>query len=282
MTTLAEQMQSLTESHLRGEISQIELLAEQRKLLGQDLTPTAPAPADAPQPPALSTETKATAVISRFEAKMADTAARLAETREKAAVIELEKGRIAGAIAAAESKQRIVSGNGSVYKREKADLIARGLLGESVDLTSVQSQAEDFTDRVSASDLALGLQALRGQLAEIERRRVGIEADRRRLTHEYCESYGGAASVRFMLLAHEMAEEYCKIRAAHSVSQQNGNAFCTIAPESLSLLTIHNPMDYPLMQESGLGRREINGRVLEESNAVRNAAAALINDMTGV
>lgn len=276
MTTLTEQMEAISYKLLTGQITQEEALQQQRTLLGQPVPTPATEEATAP---ALSVETKADQAITRYQAKKADIAAQLAETKEKAAAIQLDKDRIAGAINAAESKSRIISGSGGVYRAEKAEMIAKGLLGEKVDLSTIKTEAEDFADNVSASDLALGIKALRGQLAEIERRRVGLEADRRRLTHEYCEAHAYEHSIQFCLLASRLTEEYCRVQAAHRASQSAGNTFSTLAPENFSGLHLFNPLSYEMQRETGCTTREWSGVVIEQTAIIRNAMAELAVEM---
>ena len=155
-------------------------------------------------------------------------------------------------------------------------------MGETVDLAAIEEPAKDFADNVTASDLALCIKQLRSQLAEVERRRVGLEAERRASVHAYCEAEGEEWSIRYVQLCYEITEVYAKIRAAHSVSQSNGNTFCVIAPESLSSLSLTNPLPYEVQRATGLQKREFNGRAIEESNAVRLATSSLISQMEGV
>lgn len=271
---LTTQMDQITADLIRGDITQEEALKRQRELLGADITTTE-------APPTLSLDTKIETALAKYEAAKETARRRLSEVAAQSQDIEGDRQRIQGAIAAAESKSRILAGSPGAYRSEKADLIARGLLGEKIDQTALKSDAADFSDSITASDLALGIKALRGQLQEIERRRVGIEAEKRKASHDYFLAHARVHGIRFALLAEQMADAYCAIQAAHRASLSMGNTFSTLAPDSLSYLQINNPLPDDVMRETGLHRREITGRVIEQTTAVQNAGNAMFAEMAG-
>lgn len=274
--TLTTQMDLITAQLLRGEISQEEALKQQRELLGAPEQPTTETPATN-----LSTETKVEAAVAKYAAKKDAARERLTAIAEQAASVEADRQRLTGAISAAESKSRILSGSPTAYRSEKADLIARGLLGEKVDLTAIQTPAEDFSDNISAQDLALGIKALRTQLQEVERRKVGVEAERRKASHEFFEAHARAHGIRFAQLASQLADAYCAIQAAHRASLSAGNTFSTLAPASLSDMVIHSPLPDDVMRECGVTRREWSGVILEQTNLVNVAANQMFAEMGG-
>lgn len=275
---LTTQIDQITAQMIRGDITQEEALKRQRELLGadipQDTTTEAPTYI-------ISMESKVEAAIAKYEAAKDAARQRLKEIAEKAQEVEADRQRIQGAINAAESKSRILAGSPGAYRSEKADLIARGLMGEKVDMAALKSDAEDFSDNISAQDLALGIKVLRNQLQEVERRKVGIEAEKRKVSHEFFEAHARVHGIRFASMAEEMVNSYCAIQAAHRASLSLGNTFSTLAPESLSYLQINNPLPDDVMRETGLHRREITGRAIEQTTAVQNAGNAMFAEMAG-
>ena len=276
--TIQTQMELITERLIKGELTQEEALKQQRELLGAPIETTTEVPVPAPT---LSTQTRCESAIAKYEAIKADCRERLQEVAQKAQGIGAELSRIENAISAAESKSRILAGSPAAYQSEKARLLAAGLMGEAVDLTALETEAKEFSDSISAGDLALGIKTLRLQVQEVQRRKIGLEAERRRITHEYLTAQARVSGIKFALLSSELADQYAALQACHRAALSHGDRFSTLAPDALSNLQINNPLPDEIMREVGITRREWSGRAIEQTNAINIASGMLFAEMGG-
>lgn len=275
MTTLNEQMEAISHQLLTGQISQSEALQKQRDLLGQP----DPAPESTPATQSLSIESKVETALAKIDAQKADISAQLQTLKTKATELNAEREKLAGAIATSEQRLNILAGSPTQYRDAKAEAVAKSLLdGTPLDLTAYENDNADLADRLPATDLKAALRVLKTQMQEIERRKVGLTAETRKLSGDYFELHARAHGIRFAKLAVELVDEYSAVMAAHRANMGLGG-FSQLAPDVFSTIEIHSPLPIEVCREIGITRQHWSGAIIEGTTAIRNAQTSLIQEM---
>lgn len=275
MTTLNEQMEAISHQLLTGQISQSEALQKQRDLLGQP----DPAPETTPATQSLSIESKVETALAKIDAQKADISAQLQTLKTKATELNAEREKLAGAIATSEQRLNILAGSPTQYRDAKAEAVAKSLLdGTPLDLTAYDNDNADLADRLPATDLKAALRVLKTQMQEIERRKVGLTAETRKLSGDYFELHARAHGIRFAKLAVELVDEYAAVMAAHRANMGLGG-FSQLAPDVFSTIEIHSPLPIEICREIGITRQHWSGAIIEGTTAIRNAQTSLIQEM---
>lgn len=165
------------------------------------------------QNPAIAEQTRLERVVAGAVAQKAELRERLNEVRMKGAEVQAEISRIEGALASAEQRNRILSAPRPDYIAARSEAIARGLLGESVELSEVQRSA-DFADNLTASDLAEGLRALRKKRDDIVLRFNALKSQARVITSDYYKAHAVEYGAKYEILRSQITHAYLQIRAA--------------------------------------------------------------------
>lgn len=275
--TLANSMEEISAKLLRGEISQESALAQQRALLGQP--DPAPAPETTPAMAGVSIETKVESALAKIDAQKADISAQLQTLKTKATELNAEREKLAGAIATSEQRLNILAGSPTQYRDAKAEAVAKSLLdGTPLDLTAYENDNADLADRLPAGDLKAALRVLKNQMLEIERRKVGLTAETRKLSSEYFELHARAHGIKFAQMAIGLVDEYAAVMAAHRANMSLGG-FSQLAPDVFSTIEIHSPLPIEVCREIGITRQHWSGAIIEGTTAIRNAQTALAVEM---
>lgn len=273
--TLQTQMEAISHQLLTGQISQEEALQKQRALLGQP----DPAPESTPATQSLSIESKVETALAKIDAQKADISAQLQTLKAKATELNAEREKLAGAIATSEQRLNILAGSPTQYRDAKAEAVAKSLLdGTPLDLTAYENDNADLADRLPAGDLKAALRVLKTQMQEIERRKVGLTAETRKLSSEYFELHARAHGIKFAKLAVELVDEYSAVMAAHRANMGLGG-FSQLAPDVFSTIEIHSPLPIEICREIGITRQHWSGAIIETTTAIRNAQTALAVEM---
>jgi chromosome segregation ATPase len=273
--TLQTQMEAISHQLLTGQISQSEALSKQRAILGQ------PDPLPAPETATinLSVESKVDTALAKIDAQKADISAQLQTLKTKAIELNAEREKLAGAIATSEQRLSILSGSPTQYRDAKAEAVAKSLLdGTPLDLAAYDNENADLADRLPATDLKAALRVLKTQLQEIERRKVGLTAETRKLSGDYFELHARAHGIRFAKLAIELVDEYAAVMAAHRANLSLGG-FSQLAPDVFSNIEIHSPLPIEVCREIGITRQHWSGAIIEGTTAIRNAQTSLMAEM---
>lgn len=275
--TLANSMEEISAKLLRGEITQESALSQQRALLGQP--DPAPAQETTPTLAAVSVETKVDNALAKIDSAKADISAQLQTLKAKATELNNERERLLGAIATSEQRLNILAGSPTQYRDAKAEAIAKSLLdGTPIDLAAYENDNADLADRLPAGDLKAALRVLKTQLQEIERRKVGLTAETRKLSGDYFELHARAHGIRFAKLAIELVDEYAAVMAAHRANMGLGG-FSQLAPDVFSNIEIHSPLPIEICREIGITRQHWSGAIIEGTTAIRNAQTSLMAEM---
>ena len=209
----------------------------------------------------------------------ADISAQLQTLKTKATELNAEREKLAGAIATSEQRLNILAGSPTQYRDAKAEAIAKSLLdGTPIDLAAYENDNADLADRLPATDLKAALRVLKTQMQEIERRKVGLNAETRKLSSDYFELHARAHGIRFAKLAVELVDEYAAVMAAHRANLSLGG-FSQLAPDVFSNIEIHSPLPIEICREIGITRQHWSGAIIEGTTAIRNAQAALAVEM---
>lgn len=271
--TLANSMEEISAKLLRGEITQESALSQQRALLGQ------PVPASETATINLSIESKVETALAKIDAQKADICAQLQTLKTKATELNAEREKLAGAIATSEQRLNILAGSPTQYRDAKAEAIAQSLLdGTPLDLTAYDNDNADLADRLPAGDLKSALRVLKTQMQEIERRKVGLTAESRKLSSDYFELHARAHGIKFAQLAVQLIDEYAAVQAAHRANLSLGG-FSQLAPDVFSNIEIHSPLPIELCRDIGITRQHWSGAIIEGTTVIRNAQTSLMAEM---
>lgn len=275
--TLQTKMEAISHQLLTGQITQESALSQQRALLGQP--DPAPAPESTPATQSLSVESKVETALAKIDAQKADISAQLQTLKAKATELNAEREKLAGAIATSEQRLNILAGSPTQYRDAKAEAVAKSLLdGTPLDLTAYENDNADLADRLPAGDLKAALRVLKTQMQEIERRKVGLTAETRKLSSDYFELHARAHGIKFAQMAVQLIDEYSAVMAAHRANMSLGG-FSQLAPDVFSTIEIHSPLPIEICREIGITRQHWSGAIIEGTTAIRNAQTALAVEM---
>lgn len=165
------------------------------------------------QTPVVSEQTRLERVIASASAEKSELRERLSDVRIKGSEVQAEISRIEGAIASAEQKSRILAAPRTDYVNARSEQLARGLMGEPVELSEVERSA-DFASNLNLSDLAEGLRALKKKRDDIVHRFNSLKSQGRVIMSDYYKAHAVEHCARYEILRSQITNAYLQIRAA--------------------------------------------------------------------
>lgn len=236
-----------------------------------------------PQNPATTEQLRLERVMATAVSEKEQLRQQYAETRAKGVEIQGEIDKIEAAIRTAEHKSQILSAPRSDYINARAEQISRGLMGESVELSTIE-RSGDFAASLSAVDLAEGLRTLKKRRDELVGGFGILKGRVRSIAIEYYKQHAIQHGARFEMLRSEIASEFIQLQAAHKLNLPL-SGFNPILLDSMPEMVLPgidgSEAMIPLRKYPLINSREITGNALAMSGAVDRVTKEINRELEG-
>lgn len=209
--------------------------------------------------------------------------ARLKKTLADASVINEERIRVEGAIGQAEQQLTLAAG-GSRHNSGRAELLARKMLGEDVDVEAVE--ADNPIGAMTVGDINSGLRALKGQLEELKRRWANAQHVVKTCEGDFAKAHAVEWGAKYMAARQIVVDGWVQLRAAELMF--NGSTpypspvFTSMDWEQFCVPACDGAEHMGLVKLPGMriGRATISGETLRSTAVVLNATSAIRSEFT--
>jgi len=167
--------------------------------------------------PAVTEQTRLERVIATAVAEKSSLRERLNEVRMKGTEVQNELTKVEAAIRSAEDKSRLIGSSRGDYINARSEQLARGLLGEKVELSEVERSA-DFADNLTGADLAEGLRTLKKKRDDIVYRFNALKGQARSLSADFYKQHAVEHCARYEILRNQISQAFVEIQAAHRLN----------------------------------------------------------------
>lgn len=170
-------------------------------------------------PPSISWQTKLEAIATDAAHAKAEIKSRLRDLVNESDAVNQERLRLEAAIADAERRLSINSGSRGTYVNERADLVARAMLGEEVDIES--AKASSTLDGLNAEDLKAGLQSLKTKYDECRYRWRSLRGQVNAAQKEFAGQHAVQHAATYLTARQQLVDSWVEIRAAQEVFNES-------------------------------------------------------------
>lgn len=206
-----------------------------------------------------------------------------AEVRSKGIEIQGEIDKLESAIRSAEHRSQILSAPRADYIDARAQQIAAGLMGEAVELSTIERSA-DFASNLTTADLSEGIRTLKRKRDDLLAGLNMIKAKLRICACNYYRAHAHQHGARFELLRSEISSEFIQLQAAHKLNLRF-DGFSPILLESMSEMVLPGIDEadamIPLRKYERISSRDLTGNTLAQSGLVDQASASINAELEG-
>lgn len=221
-------------------------------------------------------------------AEQAELAAQIRSLSLEASKIKQEQGEVEAALYAAEGRLRVLaSPSRTGYVSARAELAAKALMGESVDLSSVP--AEDTAASMSVGDVQAGIVALKKRRDSLENDFRSVRSRYVGTAIEFCRQHGVMQACRAIKAKRMLTDAVCGLMAAEDRTRQfiGENP---ILKANVSFMPLHFEHEFKvpafndlasLMEVKNMDMSTISYDLLRSANSVGKAVEELNAAMAG-
>lgn len=197
-----------------------------------------------------------------------ETAEQIQELARNGYKIKSDQAEVEAAIYAAEGRMRVLaSPSRKDYVSARAELAAKALMGEAVDLSS--APAHDTAESMTVSDVQAGIVALKKRRDDLANKYNHVFRDYRELVLKYCRLHGVVNGCRFIKAKREMSEATLGLLAAHGKSIELVGSG-SVASINLGFLPLHFEQEFNVPKMWDIPQlKELNGFDLGDTTCGR-------------
>jgi hypothetical protein len=170
-------------------------------------------------PPTISWQTKLEAVATDAAHAKAEIKTKLRDLVNQSDEVNQERLRLEAAIADAERRLSINSSSRGTYVNERADLVARAMLGETVDIESAKPTST--LDGLNAEDLKAGLATLKIKYDECRYRWRTLRGQVNTAQKEFSAQHAVEHMAKYLTARQQLVDSWVEIRGAQEVFNEN-------------------------------------------------------------
>lgn len=237
----------------------------------------------APQNPATTEQLRLERVMATATAEKASLREKLKEAFSKGNEVKAELTKVEAAIRSAEDRSRLIGSSRGDYINARSEQLARGLLGEKVELSEVQRSA-DFADNLTASDLAEGLRILKRKRDDLVLGLNIVKGEAKSISSDFYKQHAILNGARYELLRGQICSAFIEIQAAHrlnlSFDPMHPILWDNATEMVLPTLTAQEAMA-PVRKFPHLSSYDITGLSLTRSALVDNASNKINAELEG-